>query len=158
MSNSYITKSSPSLFKRHVMVPIVNDIKMSDKRGERKKDSGRASSSSKHDIDYLLNRRVTSSSSTPSTNSPQHGQGVSSPTTHQGQASSSTAQGSSSNTAHYVDASKRKSKERPYECEICKFSFGQRSDRNKHVRTVHLRERPFTCHYCSQTFGEKGNL
>lgn len=51
-----------------------------------------------------------------------------------------------------------KSKDRPYACEICNFPFAQRSDRNKHVRTVHFGERPFVCPHCNQTFGEKGNL
>lgn len=109
---------------------------MSDKR--RKSGPG----PSKHDIDFILNNPQSSSAHASSR--------------HSGVVRGSSA--SNRRSHNRPEVSKRKSKDRPYECDICGFSFGQRSDRNKHIRTVHLGERPFTCTYCNQTFGEKGNL
>lgn len=116
----------------------------SDGREKRRKPASRASSS-KFDIDYLLNSRPPTSAHAGSSRS--------------GQSSRAHSGATSSAPIHiHHETSKRKSKDRPYECEVCGFSFSQRSDRNKHIRTVHLGERPFTCSYCSQSFGEKGNL
>lgn len=113
---------------------------------ERRRKQAAHTTASKLDIDYLLNSRPPSASTQPS----------SSRSVQPSRASSSSSHAPQIHIHH--DSSKRKSKDRPFECEICGFSFSQRSDRNKHIRTVHLGERPFTCSYCSQTFGEKGNL
>lgn len=98
-------------------------------------DRNSTNTGSKLDIQYLLNG-PTQTTSTPSSN-----------------AANSSGQASTSRSRQLA-----KSKDRPYACEICNFPFAQRSDRNKHVRTVHFGERPFVCPHCNQTFGEKGNL
>lgn len=99
---------------------------------------------SKHDLQYILNSQgaasSASSSYTPLENGPTSG--------HSAQLTPASAS----------RQKRSKSTDRPFECHICHFSFAQRSDRNKHIRTVHFRERPFMCEYCHQTFGEKGNL
>lgn len=119
---------------------------MADRRDKRRKPpssittANSAKPSSKLNIDYLLNSSRTMTSSVPDKTSATY--------TRHGVPPSFNA----------IPKPKRKSKERPHECEMCGFSFGQRSDRNKHIRTVHFRERPYSCEYCSQSFGEKGNL
>lgn len=99
---------------------------------------------SKHDLQYILNSQgaasSASSSYTPLENAP------------------ASAHSASLTPASSSRQKRSKSTDRPFECHICHFSFAQRSDRNKHIRTVHFRERPFMCEYCHQTFGEKGNL
>lgn len=103
-------------------------------------------SPSKHDLQFILNTQAgNASASTPYT--PLEGQ----PGTSGTRGGTSSEPGSSRNR-------RTKSSDRPFECHICQFSFAQRSDRNKHIRTVHYRERPFMCDYCHQSFGEKGNL
>lgn len=143
------------------------DPAMSNRKDTRKRASSSRQMPSKLDINYLLNFRPSDSSknlnpSHPSSSSSQK-HPVSSPI------HSTTIHESINRESEDFpilpmpvpavhDFTKRKSKDRPHKCETCGFSFGQRSDRNKHVRTVHLRQRPFSCFYCSQTFGEKGNL
>eukprot|EP00171_Calliarthron_tuberculosum_P014462 IDg14462t1 len=76
-------------------------------------------SSSKHDIGYLLNSHGASSASASTGRA-----------TGRATRSSTTANVSDSRTVL-----KRKSKDRPHECETCQFSFAQRSDLGKHIRT-----------------------
>lgn len=124
------------------------DIRM-DGRDKRRKHSP-SSEGSKLNIDYLLNSSRAGGSS--------H-QGTTSSSANRHARSTSSGGSSQSHSLQAAqEAGKKKSKDRPHECEMCGFSFGQRSDRNKHIRTVHFGERPYTCEYCSQSFGEKGNL
>lgn len=51
-------------------------------------------------------------------------------------------------------------KERPYACpqDDCSSRFGQKSDLNKHFKTVHQKIKPYACPECGLTFGHRGNL
>lgn len=49
-------------------------------------------------------------------------------------------------------------KKRVYTCDQCGRKFLQRSDRNKHEKTVHFKERKCYCKICGVGFGEVGNL
>lgn len=118
--------------------------KEASRQHSRVRPAGKHETGSKHDIGYLLNSSSTIAG-------PAVGY---TPVDHR--LSSLDSMDLATSSRH--PSSKMKSKERPYECNICHFSFAQRSDRNKHIRTVHYRERPFVCEHCSQTFGEKGNL
>jgi len=132
-------------------------------------------SSNTHDLhnlhNYHNNSLSTSSSSTTSTSSSfstpspspspspphylsssYHPHSIITPTSSRSSSSSLSSSRSSRSTKPLVG------KDRPFACEICQFPFAQRSDRNKHIRTVHYGERPFSCQYCNQRFGEKGNL
>ena len=48
--------------------------------------------------------------------------------------------------------------EKPFRCEICQSCYKQKSDLNKHIRTVHENEKPFKCEICHSCFGRKSNL
>lgn len=124
------------------------DKKGNDGEPSRVRQARPPSSRSKLDIGYLLNSSGSGAGPSQQSYTPVD-MNLEPPASQ-----SSASIGSSSSRPH----PKAPQKERPYECEICHFPFAQRSDRNKHVRTVHFRERPFSCQYCSQTFGEKGNL
>lgn len=43
-------------------------------------------------------------------------------------------------------------------CPRCDAKFGQKSNLNKHIRTVHENRRPFVCDRCPSTFGHKNLL
>lgn len=48
-------------------------------------------------------------------------------------------------------------KERPFQCDICKKKFIQKINLTVHHR-VHTGERPYKCKKCDKTFIQKGNL
>lgn len=49
-------------------------------------------------------------------------------------------------------------KEKKFECELCGFGFGMRSNLKRHVMTVHEDRREWRCDICGAAFGLKQNL
>ncbi|KAM6942349.1 uncharacterized protein PEZ65_004224 [Lycodopsis pacificus] len=47
--------------------------------------------------------------------------------------------------------------EKPFSCSVCKKSFSQRSNLQKHMRT-HTGETPFSCSVCKKSFSQRSNL
>ncbi|PAV71105.1 hypothetical protein WR25_11294 [Diploscapter pachys] len=50
-----------------------------------------------------------------------------------------------------------KEKKRPFRCEMCRYSFGKRSDLKRHY-LIHTGERPHKCHICGKAFRVKSAL
>ena len=49
-------------------------------------------------------------------------------------------------------------KKKPFKCDICDYSFSQKSDLKKHHESVHEGKRPFKCEICEKTFNRKTNM
>lgn len=49
-------------------------------------------------------------------------------------------------------------KEKKFECDICGFAFGMKSNLKRHVMTVHEDRRGWHCNICGASFGLKQNL
>ena len=49
-------------------------------------------------------------------------------------------------------------KEKPFKCEICLNSVGNKYMLNRHQRCIHENEKPFKCKFCQISFKLKQNL
>lgn len=49
-------------------------------------------------------------------------------------------------------------KEKKFECELCGFAFGMKSNLKRHIMTVHEDRRLWRCNICGASFGLKQNL
>ena len=49
-------------------------------------------------------------------------------------------------------------KQKDYQCDICKKSFGHKFQVQRHIDTVHLKKKEHKCEYCDKAFGQKSHL
>jgi len=47
--------------------------------------------------------------------------------------------------------------EKPYQCDVCKKSFGRKTNRDIHMR-LHTGEKPYCCDICGATFAQKNSI
>lgn len=73
-----------------------------------------------------------------------------------GGSGSKSGRGSRSKTG--VARRQEEGKHAPFKCSHCSKSYGQKGDRQRHIRCAHLNERNFPCKTCGNRFGRRSIL